>query len=195
MLILPLAFLLALLPETAAAHNAFGDMGGFNNGFLHPLTTIQHVLALLGLGAVLIFNRDKGDRALAGVLLGFIAGYAAAVMAGPFGFAPAAIAIATIVMGLTAASGHKLRLPLLLALVTLTGFSMGMDTGDETATLGQHSAFVLGACISLTIVQGYALWTAMAVRKDWQKIVVRIAGSWIATISLLYVAVEFSAKK
>lgn len=194
MLILPLVLLLGLLPEIAAAHSAFGDMGGFNNGFLHPVTTMQHVLALLGLGTVLMLNREKGDRALVGVVLGFIAGYATAVAVGPFAFSPAAIGIATIVMGLTAASGHILRLPLLLTLVTLTGILLGMDTGDETAAPAQHAVFVLGTCISLTIVQGYFLFMALAVRKDWQKVVVRIAGSWIATISVLYLAVELTAK-
>ncbi len=47
---LMLALLLVLMPETASAHAGTGGVGGFVSGFKHPLTGLDHVVAMVAVG-------------------------------------------------------------------------------------------------------------------------------------------------
>ncbi|MEO6787932.1 MAG: HupE/UreJ family protein, partial [Chthoniobacteraceae bacterium] len=47
---LALFSLLLLLPMTASAHTETGTIGGFVSGFLHPLTGLDHIVAMVAVG-------------------------------------------------------------------------------------------------------------------------------------------------
>ncbi len=57
---LSLATALSLLPVAAFAHTGLGDTSGFTHGFLHPVTGIDHVLAMVMVGA---FAWQRGGAA------------------------------------------------------------------------------------------------------------------------------------
>jgi urease accessory protein len=42
--------LVLLLPSTASAHTETGAVGGLISGFLHPLTGLDHVVAMVAVG-------------------------------------------------------------------------------------------------------------------------------------------------
>jgi HupE / UreJ protein len=48
-LLLPMLLVL-LVPSTANAHSETGTVGGFLSGFLHPLTGLDHVVAMVAVG-------------------------------------------------------------------------------------------------------------------------------------------------
>ena len=56
-----LAALLVLAPGAAFAHVGAGDTSGFAHGFMHPVTGIDHVLAMVAVG---VFAYQLGGRAL-----------------------------------------------------------------------------------------------------------------------------------
>ena len=43
---------MALMPTVALAHTGVGDTVGFSHGFLHPLTGIDHILAMMMVGVL-----------------------------------------------------------------------------------------------------------------------------------------------
>src|SRR5260221_6376890 len=45
-----LSLLLLLLPATVHAHSQTGTIGGFESGFLHPLTGLDHIAAMVAVG-------------------------------------------------------------------------------------------------------------------------------------------------
>jgi urease accessory protein len=45
-----LVTLLLLLPSTANAHTETGAVGGLVSGFLHPLTGLDHMVAMVAVG-------------------------------------------------------------------------------------------------------------------------------------------------
>jgi len=45
-----LLLLLLFLPPTASAHTETGAVGGFISGFVHPLTGLDHVVAMVAVG-------------------------------------------------------------------------------------------------------------------------------------------------
>ena len=86
-----------------------------------------------------------------------------------------------------------LRLPLLLAgpLAALMGASIGLDSPPEMISLEAAVAMLigtgLGALIALFLVVTGVSW----LKRDWQRIGVRVLGSWTAASALLAIAVRF----
>src|SRR5262249_61912482 len=68
-----------LFPIAASAHVAFGDSHGFMHGFSHPLSGIDHILAMVAVG---LFAAHLGGRALWLVPLTFVFVMALAGIAG-----------------------------------------------------------------------------------------------------------------
>src|SRR5256885_1793887 len=58
-----------LLPTAAWAHPGHGAAVGFVQGFVHPVTGIDHVLAMIAVG---LFAANLGGRALWAVPLAFV---------------------------------------------------------------------------------------------------------------------------
>jgi urease accessory protein len=72
--LLQLALLtLCLVPTTAFAHVGIGSTSGFMHGFMHPLSGLDHQLAMILVG---IFAYQLGGRALWLVPLTFISAMA-----------------------------------------------------------------------------------------------------------------------
>ena len=56
-----IALAASLLPSLAHAHVGLGDTGGFVHGFAHPLTGLDHILAMVLVGILAV---QMGGRAL-----------------------------------------------------------------------------------------------------------------------------------
>ena len=76
------AVALTLLPITASAHVGVGDTHGFAHGFSHPLSGIDHMLAMVAVG---LFAAQLGGRALWLVPTTFVSVMALAGVAGMAG--------------------------------------------------------------------------------------------------------------
>src|SRR6266478_7646633 len=93
-----------LTPSVALAHAGHGDASGLMNGFAHPITGIDHVLAMVAVGAL---SAQLGGRALWLVPLSFVG---LMVVGGALGmagiavpFAELGVALSVVVFGLTVA--------------------------------------------------------------------------------------------
>src|SRR5689334_1037308 len=117
---LPIAALLVLIPSIAYAHVGVGDTSGFVHGFSHPLGGIDHILAMVAVGA---FAAHLGGRALWLVPLTFVSVMALAGLAGMAGvglpYVEIGIAMSVVVLGLVIAL--RLSLPTVAAMA-LVGF-------------------------------------------------------------------------
>jgi urease accessory protein len=58
-----------LAPATVLAHNPGGMAGGFASGFMHPLTGIDHILAMVAVG---IWGAQLGGIAASALMLGLM---------------------------------------------------------------------------------------------------------------------------
>lgn len=137
--------MLCLFAPTAAAHlQDTAQAHAFLDGVLHPLTGLDHALAMIAVG---IFGFSSGARAMWMLPVAFVAGMSTGVLS-PIGtgLAPAVeIVIASSVVGLGALLALGLRLPLWLALasVTIAGVAHGAAHSMEGAS--SFSAFAAGA--------------------------------------------------
>ncbi|MFO1146143.1 MAG: HupE/UreJ family protein [Rhodospirillales bacterium] len=115
---------MALLPTAALAHTGVGDTAGFSHGFLHPLTGIDHILAMMMVG---VFAWQLGGRALWLVPITFVLVMALGGALGVAGvdvpFVETGIALSVIVLGAVVAFRVKAPVAIAMALVGLCDLS------------------------------------------------------------------------
>lgn len=116
----------------ALAHPGHDGAGGLAHGFVHPVTGIDHVLAMIAVG---VLAAQYGGRALWLVPLSFLVAMAAAGaigMAGiPVQIVEAGIGLSVVVLGLMIA--FQIKPPTLVAMVVVGFFALfhGYAHGSE----------------------------------------------------------------
>jgi urease accessory protein len=122
----------ALLPTAALAHTGIGAAAGFAHGFWHPVGGLDHVLAMVAVGA---FAVRLGGRAVWLVPAAFVAMMAVGGFAGlegvPLPLVETAIALSVVVLGLAVAFQWKLPVAAASALVGLFAIFHGHAHGSE----------------------------------------------------------------
>ncbi|KAA3629126.1 MAG: hypothetical protein DWQ08_06790 [Proteobacteria bacterium] len=186
----PVACVLAVAAAPAFAHATVEGIGNFYNGLLHPFVVLPHALALIALG-LLLGQQGVGHARRALPAFGLAAAVSLLVSAWVSGL-PLGVAIlsAGTVAGLLVAAATPLPRFLTLGLATATAIFIGLDSNPDG----------LGGVARLTLLSGVWLGTGFAVlgcfgiaetlRRGWQRIGIRIAGSWIAAVSIMVVSVD-----
>lgn len=159
-----LAAILALLAATPAlAHPGEAQGGSLLAGLLHPLTGIDHLLALAGIG--LWAARGGAGRAVAvWVPVALAAGFLLAQGGYALALVEPAVAASVVVFGLLAASA--LRLPDAAGLALSIGFALfhGHAHGSEAfAPVSLFAAGFLATSVAL-LLGGHALGQALDAR-------------------------------
>jgi hydrogenase/urease accessory protein HupE len=132
--LLQLALLaLCLVPTTAFAHVGIGSASGFIHGFMHPLSGLDHQLAMVLVG---IFAYRLGGRALWLVPLTFVSVMALGGFLGvariPVPFVEVGIALSVIVLGAIVAFGVKAPVAVAMGVVGLFAIFHGHAHGSES---------------------------------------------------------------
>jgi hydrogenase/urease accessory protein HupE len=103
---------LCLAPTAALAHTGIGNTSGFMHGFMHPLSGLDHQLAMVLVG---LFAYQLGGRALWLIPLTFVSLMAVGGFLGatavPIASVDVCIALSVIVLVFSSPSALKLRLP------------------------------------------------------------------------------------
>lgn len=147
-----LAATLAVLPVAAMAHTGAGAHGDAMQGFFHPLTGADHVLAMVAVG---VFAAQLGGRALWAVPVAFVLAMVAGGAAGYEGAAlpmvEQGIALSVIVMGVAVALGVRLPTVAAMTLVGLFalfhGHAHGAEGSGAVSFLGYAAGFVLATSL------------------------------------------------
>lgn len=189
-----LAALVALVePHPALAHTAVPGLGGFYGGLLHPVLVPAHALALLGLG-LWLGQQDARDR------FAFLMIFAAALIAGigavvaAFAFEDAEIGVLATagVAGVLVAVARPVVRLVSAALAVMLGIALALDSVPEQismrASLIELAGTAIGAWIALMAVASLGA----AARRPWQRIGIRILGSWTGAAAIFVLALRFA---
>ena len=185
-------FVLLAACDPASAHTIEG-LGGFYGGFLHPVLTPTHGLALLGLG--LLIGQQPADKRLLPQML-FTLALAAALLA--LAFAVSETQAGAVLLGGVALSGALVaaafRLPILVLgpLAAVIGAAIGLDSPPDVVSFQEAVVMLIGTGIGAAIALGLVVEGAARMARDWQLIGVRVLGSWTAASALLAIAVRFA---
>lgn len=144
-----LALALVLPPSAAFAHPGHFDATGLAYGFAHPVTGLDHVLAMVMVG---VLAWQLGGRALwllpatfvAAMALGGVLGVAGAAIP----FVETGIALSVVVLGAVVALGMRAKLAATIGLVGLFavfhGHAHGVEMPGDAGGLAYGLGFVLG---------------------------------------------------
>lgn len=181
-----LALAAALLPTVAFAHTGVGATHGVAHGFMHPITGLDHLLAMVAVG---ILAWQIGGRALWLVPATFATVMAAGGALGVAGVAmPAvevAIALSVVVLGVAVAAGYRLPVAVATVLVGVFAVFHGHAHGTEmpagAAGLAYGAGFMAGT--ALLHLAGLGLGYAVGLAGTrLGPVVTRAAGGVIALI-------------
>lgn len=173
--------LLALVAPSAAAHPLHGAAAGFLAGFGHPFLGLDHLLAMLAVGA---WAAHLGGPALWRVPLVFAVTLLIGGAAGAGGFSlpyiEPMIAASVLVLGLLVASGRRFGpLPATFLMVTF-GLFHGLAHGVEWSPALSMITYVVGFVSATAALHlagfGAALWL-----KPWTRLAgapIALCGGW-----------------
>lgn len=183
-----LALLLGIAATPALAHTGVGSVEGFAHGLMHPLTGLDHVLAMVavGLWAGLVGGKARfvypiafvGTMALAGLW---------AMLGGQLPGVETGIALSVVILG--AAIAFKASPPLVAGalacgiLAIFHGFAHGAELPENTSGLVYAVGFVLATAALHGV--GLVLASFVAVRAP---LVARVAGGALALAGVAILA-------
>ena len=188
-----LAVLLLVIAATPSAAHAPGFGGGFAGGLVHPVVVPAHLLTLLGLG-LLAGQQAEGRTALMTMFtLGLAAGLVAIASAAGPSSANLVLTAAAVVAGAWTASARPLPPVLGWPLMSVAGAAIGLDSPPETVSLREANHMLIGTGLAAALIPAALTFAVSRLNRDWQRLAVRIAGSWIAAAAILVLALALAA--
>ncbi len=194
--VLLLVAALCVLPVKAVAHSPVEGMNEFYNGVIHPLLVPAHLLLILATG---LFLGQRGPRenrlALPAFFLASVAGLLLSGFAAATATAQGFVLAGTLAIGLVTAVGRRAPLPLYPAAGAFAGFFLGLDSTPESLAGRERLLALAGTGVGLNLWLIYACGVAdFFSKRPWQRIGLRIVGSWLAASSLLVLALTASSR-
>jgi len=178
---------LASCPSRAEAHLVTTGLGPLYDGFLHVALTPEDLVPVLALALLAgLRGVTHGRRALfvlpAAWLLGGVIGLAV-----HGGVSPNWTALSFVLLGGLVASDARLPLGATTLLAALLGLGHGYLNGSALARPGLGAMGLLGIVAAVFTLVALAASFVVPLRAVWARVVVRVAGSWIAAIGLLLI--------
>ncbi len=153
-----LAAAFVLAPTAALAHAGHGDANGLMQGFMHPITGIDHVLAMVAVG---VLAARLGGRALWLVPLSFVGVMVVGGALGTAGIqlplAELGVAMSVVVFGLLIALPFRLQKPAAVALAGFFALFHGYVHGTEMPAAASALYFATGFIASTTLLHATGL--------------------------------------
>ena len=182
----------AVLAFAASGHAAqahdFIEGAGFLNGFLHPLLVPSHALSLLAFG--LMTGQQPSRIFLAALfpvaLIGGILLIIYAVF--PIDLVPLVLLASGACAGLLTALAQPLPRIIPALILIAGGLALIIDSVPSVVSKLDTLLALAGTVLTATLTLGLAAYLASILTRDWQRIGVRIVGSWTAASALLVLA-------
>jgi hydrogenase/urease accessory protein HupE len=187
---------LSLAPNIVLAHTPIKGMNHFVNGFLHPVFVPAHLILLLAIG--LLLGQQGPNRNVAALMIypivtviGLIASEFPIVVKPEI-----AILSGAMMIGLLIAVSPRLSLLWCSISAAFAGLAISLDSSQPSLSGMSKISTLIGTGLGMVLVPVLAMEFADYFRsKTWQRISIRILGSWIAASAFLVLAVTFSSGK
>ena len=187
------ALLLLAGAEPASAHTVIQGLDGFPGGILHPFFVPAHVVSLFAVG-LLIGQQRAAHRGW--LLLTFAAALVGAiglvVSAFAFNEADSVLLAAGGLAGLLVALAFPLALLLSGPLVAIAGLALELDSVPETISTDETLRALLGSALGAWLAVTLTVSATVPLRREWQRIGMRVVGSWMAASAILVLTLRFA---
>jgi urease accessory protein len=185
---LPAAATAILIPAVAFAHTGAGDTSGFVHGFGHPISGLDHILAMVMVG---VFAWQLGGRALWLVPATFVLIMAVGGALGIAGigvpFVEIGIALSVVVFGAIIAFNIKAPVAAAMGLVGLFAIFHGHAHGAEIPEDAGGVAYAVGFMITTALLHLAGITAGFLIGRageHYGSLVVRVAGGFATVAGL-----------
>jgi hydrogenase/urease accessory protein HupE len=185
----------AMWPGTAEAHLMNTGLGPVYDGISHLLLTFDDLLPVVAMALLAGLNGPAAGRRVLFTLplcwlAGGAAGYAIGAALLPAGFT----SLSLLTLGILTATDLKLRLPVVTGLAAILGLLHGWGNGAGIAAAGREELGLIGITVTIFVLAALIAALDVSLRRPAARIVVRVAGSWIAAIGLLLLGWRLSGR-
>ena len=172
--------------DHAHAHLVNSGFGPFYDGLAHPFMVVEDLLPVLALTLLAGLRGVRCGRRVAFALpLAWLAGMVAALLIHLPTEPLWLTGVLTIAVGAMVAADLPLPVAVVTGLAVVAGATHGFGNGRELATVNGGLLAMAGIICVLFVVASLITGQVSAVRSPRIRVVVRVAGSWIAAIGLL----------
>jgi len=179
--------LLLFWPLAAWAHVESGQAGGFASGLLHPVSGLDHVLAMVAVG---LWGAQLGQPAMWLLPVAFPMMMALGGMLGLIGIPvpgiEIGIAVSGIVLGALILGQMKMPTPVALGIVAFFAIFHGHAHGTELAAGQNAILYSLGFVIATGTLHAVGITLGLIHRWNAGRVALRCAGSLVLAGGLFF---------
>lgn len=180
---------LALLPLPAAAHTTIEGIDAVYGGLLHPYFVPGHILAMVALSLVIGGTDWRQWRMASVVWLASLLGGLGVGAAGVTPFHPAIVLLCLAMLcGVGAALARQAGPALVAAVTAVIGVTIGVDSVPEDLSAGVPWQVLGATLLGAGVFPIYVGALFIRFRRDWLKLGMRVAGSWVIAVSAMVLA-------
>ncbi len=191
------ALLLACMPGVALAHAPIEGMDSFYNGVLHPVLVPAHLLAIVSAG--LLIGQQGVKRMQLPLITFLLVLIAALTVTGQFDLALPESAGEMYLLSMAVLCGVIVALELelshlpLMAIAVVVALLVGFDSSQPELQGRAKLAILTGTGVGGFLLILYAAAAAEFASRAWQKIGIRILGSWATASAFIVLAFTFAS--
>ncbi len=192
-----LALLLVCTPGIVLAHAPIEGMDSFYNGVLHPVLVPAHLLAIVSAG--LLIGQQGVKRMQLPLITFLLVLIAALTVTGQFDLALPESAGEMYLLSMAVLCGVIVALELelshlpLMAIAVVVALLVGFDSSQPELQGRAKLAILTGTGVGGFLLMLYAAAAAEFASRAWQKIGIRILGSWATASAFIVLAFTFAS--
>jgi urease accessory protein len=176
-----------LLPTVGFAHTGARTVFGFADGFLHPLSGLDHVLAMFAVG---LLAAQLGGRALWLVPAAFVSMMVVGALAGVAGLPLPAVelAIGLSIVAIALPVAFALGMPVALAMTLVGAFAIfhGHAHGTEIPQGAAFAGYVTGFALATALIHVAGVLAGRGFARFTERgLLLRLSGALIAVVGVL----------
>lgn len=175
----------------AEAHSLAGEATGFLSGLIHPLTSIDHALALLAVG---LWAARIGGRTLYFIPIAFVtlmlAGGSLRLLPVEIAYVENAMTLSVLVLGLMLVSAFKVSSPVGVIIVGCFALFHGYAHAEDMLLDTDASSYTAGFSLATAFLNTAGIATGLLLKR-WPRYnldrylggLVALAGAWLAALA------------
>lgn len=170
-----------LAAAAAQAHSEGASAGGFVSGYLHPLSGLDHLLAMVAVG---IWGATLGRPLVWALPVAFplmmVVGGVLGIAGVPLPFVETGVGVSVVVLGLAIALAWRAPVPVAVAIVAVFAVFHGHAHGAELPASAVPAAYAAGFVVSTGLLHLAGVAIGLAHGQPWGPKLLRAGGVAIA---------------